>query len=523
MREAYLLTFHWGWLSPGCYKQLRYEQGAGYLTYLQTLSSEHFNKLLFSHAGWVFDHSMPPEVQSVPGQELEPALHVLPFNADEVSRWRKSVADGQLEPVTYYYVPLVAEQVTGELLIRSIRYSQEVIKRELGVTPLALTSHDPFTMMNWGTAQQVQLAALTGHLALIGGFEGMVVGMDGTRLPCVGSTLQRYGLEAMSGPMIKALENDSKAAFFFATEMHWHHRTNPFERALRQVSVRFGEIQFEPCGIKEWMAQVDDWPEVPASGLGSKGWNGGGPDQMQLSNIIRQCELILPGIEALDSLRAGGGTQAQKIAILWKRTLFLNDNHIRWFVHDHKRIFLPAARVLLSDLNATVRDLLLEISTPLQVDRSRLVVWNLSGWERTDMVEVEVELPNGFTSLTLRSPGDERPPTQVLPLELGPNGELRRAQVKWISRDLPGLGVSGLRYGLFNGCPHRAKDQPSFPARAREFETAGHFCFERGDRGHRRQKKWPDEPGWKPHSQSSTSAGSRREMDRCRTSIKSPN
>ena len=218
MREAHLLTFHWGWLSPGCYKQLRYEQGPGYLAYLRTLPAEFFGHLAFSHAGWVFDLKMTPEVRRVPGQELEPTMHVLPFSADDVSEWREAVSTGRLEPVTYYYLPLVAEQVMGETLIRAIRYSREVLQRELGAEPVALTTHDPFTLMNWGTAQQAQLAVLTGHQVLFGGLEGTVVAMDGTRVPCIGATLQRHGLEAMSGPMIRGLERGEGTAFCFATE-----------------------------------------------------------------------------------------------------------------------------------------------------------------------------------------------------------------------------------------------------------------------------------------------------------------
>jgi hypothetical protein len=430
---------------------------------LRTLPPEFFERLAFSHAGWVFDRAMPPEVRTIPGQEMEPTLHVLPFSAEEISAWQAAVARGQLEPVTYYYVPLVAEQVTGELLIRAIRYSQEVYQREFGAAPVALTTHDPFTMMNWGTAQQVQLAALTGHQVLLGGFEGTVVGMDGTRLACIGATLQRHGLEVMSGPMIRALEDNGGAAFCFATEMHWHHRTNPFERALQQVAVRFGEVHFRPCAIKEWMSHVAEWPEVPAAGLGSKGWNGGGPDQMQLTNLIRRCELVLPGIEALAALQMGGSTWAHKIESLWKRTLFLNDNHIRWLVHDHKRIYLPAARVLLSDVHAAVRDLLQEMSSPLQAEKPRLVVWNLSGWERTGLAEAELELPNGFTSLSLRSPGDERPLTQIKPLEWGPEGDLRRARVRWLAKDLPAWGYRAYDVVYSSGPQAEAENSHSSP------------------------------------------------------------
>lgn len=438
MREVHLLTFHWGWLSPGCYKQLRHEQGSGYLAYLHTLPPEHFGHIAFNHAGWMFDQQMPPEVRSVPGQELEPNLHVAPFSAEEVAAWRREVAEGRLEPVTYYYTPLVAEQATGELLVRAIRYSREVIERELGIAPVALTTHDPFTMMHWGTAQQVQLAALTGHTVMLGGLECMVVGMDGTCLPCVGVPVLRYGIDSMSGPMIEALEKEERDAFFFATEMHWHHRTNPFENALQQIGVRFGQVHFVPCRITEWMQHVRNWPEVPATGLGSKGWNGGGPDQMQLAGLTRACELLLPGLEALESLRPAG--RAEKVTALWKRTLFLSDNHIHWFVHDHKRIYLPAARALLSDVHAAARDSVQEMSLPLQGNRPRLVAWNLLGWDQTGVAEAEVELPAGATGLTLRGPVDERPLIQLTPLEWGPEGDLRRARVNWVTRDLPAWG-----------------------------------------------------------------------------------
>lgn len=462
MREVYLLTFHWGWLSSGCYTQLRYEQGNGYLKYIGTLTPDYFSRLAFSHAGWLFDNATEPDIQRVPGQELEPTLHVAPFNGAEIAEWRAAVAEGRLEPVTYYYAPLVAEQVTGEMLIRAIRYTREIFERELGVPPIALTSHDPFTMMNWGTAQQVQLAALTGHRVLMGGLQGMVVAPDGTRLPCIGGTLQRYGLETMSSPMIEALANNQQAAFTFATEMHWHHRTNPFEWALRQVSVRFRDIRFIPAGIEEWVNHVQDWPEVPAAGLGSKGWNGGGPDQLQLSSLIRSCEMLLPGIEALQALRPGGG-QSEQVKSYWKRALILNDNHIRWLVHDHKRIYLPAAQALLADVRSCAQDTLETLSAPVQSHVPRLVVWNLLGRERTAAAETEIELPPGSGWVSLRSPGDERPPTQVIPLEWGPDGDLRRARLLWVARDLPSWGHRAYDLVFSAGSRNEPEGNPSAP------------------------------------------------------------
>ena len=440
MKQAYLLTFHWGWLSPGSYKQLRYEQGSGYLAYIRTLPADYFSHLAFSHAGWMFDQSMLPEVQQVPGQSFEPTRNVLPFTPDEIAEWRRAVHEERLEPVTYYYLPLVAEQVMGETLLRAIRFSQSVIQRELGVSPAALTSHDPFTLMNWGTPQQAQLAALTGHKILLGGLEGTIIAPDGTRIPCIGGTLQRYGLESMSAPMIAALESQDNASFTFATEMHWHHRTNLFERALRQVAVRFRDMQFIPCGIDEWIQHVPDWPEIPATGLGSKGWNGGGPDQLQLSAVVRSCELLLPGLEAISALAAPGDEGQSRIHAYWKRMLFINESVIRWFLHDHKRIFLPAARTLLSDVHSYTRDLLQDLSAPLQSSSPRLVVWNLLGWNRSAMAETEIELPAGFASLSLSSPGDERPPTQIVPLEWGPDGDLRRARILWDAKNLPAWG-----------------------------------------------------------------------------------
>jgi len=462
MREAYLLTFHWGWLSSGCYTQLRYEQGSGYLSYLKTLPVDFFKRISFSHSGWLFDYAAPSEVHRIPGQEMEPTRNVAPFTAEEVQEWRKIVAEGKLEPVTYYYVPLVAEQVTGETLIRSIRFTQAVFQRELGVSPVALTSHDPFTLMNWGTAQQVQLAALTGHKVLMGGLEAMVVGMDGTRVPCIGGTLQRHGLETMSSPIIAALDNRESAAFTFATEMHWHHRTYPFERALREVSVRFRDVQFIPCEIAEWVGHVQDWPEVPASGLGSKGWNGGGPDQMMLSSLLRSCERLLPGIEALNALHPQG-KPANQLEVLWKRMLFLNDNYIRWLVHDHKRIFLPAANALLADVQSTIRDTLHTYSKPLQTTSPRLVVWNLLGRTRTGKVDAEVDLPAGYNGLSLRSSDEERVPIQVVPLEWGPEGDLRRAKVLWVAREVPAWGYKSYDVAFSSASKGEAEANESAP------------------------------------------------------------
>jgi hypothetical protein len=294
--------------------------------------------------------------------------------------------------------------------------------------------------MNWGTSQQVQLAALTGHQVLLGGLEGMVVGMDGTRLPCIGGTLQRHGLESMTTPIIQRLSEKDRVALIFATEMHWHHRTNPYERALRQVAVRYKNLRTKPCSIKDWTKHIRDWPEIPANGLGSKGWNGGGPDQFQLSRLIKSCELMLPGLEALDALHTSNNRHAAKIRTLWKRLFFLNDNHIRWFIHNHKLIFIPAGKSLLTDVNSLSTQLLVEMSDLKGGNAPRLIVWNLLGWDRRAYAEATVDLPPGFAGLRLRSPGEERPALQVTPLVWGSNGDLRKAKVLWEIRNLPAWG-----------------------------------------------------------------------------------
>lgn len=99
--------------------------------------------------------------------------------------------------------------------------------------------------------------------------------------------------------------------------------------------------------------------------------------------------------------------------MLWKRVLFLNDNHIRWLVHAHKRIFLPAANALLADVQSTVRDTLQAYSMLLQTTSSRLVVWNLLGRTRTGKVDAEVDLPDCYNGLGLRSSDEERVPIHL--------------------------------------------------------------------------------------------------------------
>ena len=452
MKQVHLLTFHWGWLSPACWQLVRHEQGAGYLAYLSTLPAEHFGRASFTHAGWMFDLDMPSSVRQLPDQALEPTLHIAPFDDDEVAAWRREVTDGRLEPVTYYYTPLVAEQMTGEMLLRAIRYSREVIERQLGPSPVALAGHDPFTMMQWGTEQQVQLAALTGHTVLMCGMEANVVGLDGTRLPCIGMVSMRHGLESMASPMIKQLESDQRDAFFFATEMHWHHHTNPFERALRQIRLRYGEVQFVPRAVSDWVELVRDWPDVPATGIGSKGWNAGGPDQMQLERLVRTCELLLPGIEAIAALHAGNAARNYDLRVLWKRCLVLADNQVRWLLHDQKRIYLPSGRALLEDVIETAQSVLSQASTPLRGKAPRAIVWNLLGWERSGVAEATVKLPDGCQSIILQGPQGEIPVVQKTPVP----GDPQQVRISWQAESLPAWG-----YKAYDLLPAESRvDQP---------------------------------------------------------------
>jgi len=111
----------------------------------------------------------------------------------------------------------------------------------------------------------------------------------------------------------------------------------------------------------------------------------------------------------------GGSPWAYKIESLWKRTLFLNDNHIRWLcmITSASTCLRRAccSRTCMPRC-ATCCRRCLRLCRP----KSRgLVVWNLSGWNAPAWPRPNWSCPTVSTSLSLHSPGDERPQTQINP------------------------------------------------------------------------------------------------------------
>ncbi len=72
-----------------------------------------------------------------------------------------------------------------------------------------------------------------------------------------------------------------------------------------------------------------------------------------------------------------------------------------------------------------------------------VVVWNMLGWPRTDIVVAQVGLSdNGMTDVSLVGPDGVAVPVQMLHAVRSRDGSLLQAEVAFVARDVPALGYS---------------------------------------------------------------------------------
>lgn len=83
-----------------------------------------------------------------------------------------------------------------------------------------------------------------------------------------------------------------------------------------------------------------------------------------------------------------------------------------------------------------VRDSLLEIAAHVATHGTSVMVFNPLSWKRTDMVEVEAQLPSAMKSLTVLAPDGKALPSELLSNDAKTN----RVRVRFLATDVPAVG-----------------------------------------------------------------------------------
>lgn len=169
--------------------------------------------------------------------------------------------------------------------------------------------------------------------------------------------------------------------------------------------------------------------------------------RIEVKQANRACEVLLTNVEKLDALATllGKPVSHESIWRAWEPVLF-NQFHdcicgvqVDKVHEDTMASYAYSQRLAGELLQERLQQLAAEIDT--QGDGIAVIVWNLLGWERNDIVEVEVSFAEtGVTRLAVRCPDGSLSAVQVLEAERHPQGGIKRARVLFIARGVPAMG-----------------------------------------------------------------------------------
>ncbi|MCE5258718.1 MAG: glycosyl hydrolase-related protein [Chloroflexi bacterium] len=169
--------------------------------------------------------------------------------------------------------------------------------------------------------------------------------------------------------------------------------------------------------------------------------------RIEVKQANRACEALLTSVERFAALAAvlGKPCDTENVWRAWEPVLF-NQFHdcicgvqVDKVYDDTMRGYEYARRLGAELLEERLNVLAADIDT--QGAGVPIIVWNTQGWQRDDVVEVEVSFAEtGVTELCLQDPEGNLAPVQVLNAERHQLGGYKTATILFIARDVPALG-----------------------------------------------------------------------------------
>jgi len=413
---------------------------------------------------------------------LDQACYVRPFlerYPEEVSAFLQFIREGRLEIVGGLDVMVDANIPCGESFIRQVLYGKGYFRRELGVEVLSGWLLDTFGQ-NAQMPQLFRLSGYTNHWFWRGApsydvpAEFLWKGIDGTCIPA-------YWLPYGYGNAYHSPQNPPEFRKFF-TDLY--DRLEPFAGNSNLVAlsgVDVGEPEEHLVGMADqYNRDPDDFQlkvavpgeyvrtiESSASDrpvLGGE-WNpifqGGYSSRIRLKQYTREIERLLLTTEKLSALLLlvheidDLNLIRQNIWAAWEPALF-NQAHdlMSGVMTDHVyedtlSSYEFSQRIAGSDLTKCMALLADRIDTSSEsgsgtasmVPTLSLVVFNPSGFNRSEMVSVEVGFGNpDMKGVRITTTEGQPVPVQMMDAGYDSQGTLLVARIAFIANDVPAMG-----------------------------------------------------------------------------------
>ncbi len=190
--------------------------------------------------------------------------------------------------------------------------------------------------------------------------------------------------------------------------------------------------------------------------------------RIELKQTMRDLERILTSAEkaAVLASRLGHDPRADEITRAWEPVLF-NQAHdlasgvmVDKVYEDTLAGYSEARRRGEEVLTSHLRSIAASIDT--RGDGVPVVVFNLLGWQRDDIVETDVYFSDsGIRRIGVLDPDGKAVPVQIVRQEKNDNGDIRQARIAFIARGVPSMGHAVYR-AVSNPDPASGPESPSF-------------------------------------------------------------
>ncbi|MHB8972470.1 MAG: alpha-mannosidase [Pirellulaceae bacterium] len=422
---------------------------------------------------------------------LDQACYVKPFlerYPEEGAAFRQFVQEGRLAIVGGTDVMADVNMPGGESFVRQMLYGKGYFRQKLGVDVTVGWQLDTFGHH----PQMPQLLKLGGYKSFWTQ-RGMVdpntpseflwEGIDGSQIPTFWLP-QSYALTSNSPTELPAFSEFIQQRFAAIApysrgrgrvglagtdvcepEVHVPALVEPFNRlAVAPFELRFAV----PTDFEALVAERPDRPVV--RGDFNPIFQGTYSSRIELKQRTRELERLLTTAEKLGVMLHGLSVPIDDEVIwrAWEPMLF-NQAHdlMSGVMTDHVyedtiRGYDFSRRIATDEVQSRLRATSAAIDT--QGAGIPVVVWNMLGWPRTDIVVAQVGMSDsGVTDVSMVGPDGQAVPVQLLHDVRSRDGALLEAQVAFVARDVPALG-----YSLYRVLPLRtptattaaAQDEP---------------------------------------------------------------
>jgi alpha-mannosidase len=404
---------------------------------------------------------------------LDQTCYVKPFldrYPEEEPDFRRFVQEGRLAIVGGTDVMPDVNMPGGESFVRQVLYGKGYFRQKLGVDVTTGWQLDTF-----GHHPQIpQLLKLGGYTSFWTQrgvaepntpSEFLWEGIDGSQIPAFWLP-HSYAVTYGSPKDLPAFAGFFKQRF---------DALGPFSRGLGRVGLagadvcqpedhvpvlveqfnRQSDAPFElrlavPADFETCVAQRPDRPVV--RGDLNPIFQGTYSTRIELKQRTREIERLLNTAEKLGVLLRWLDRPADN-EVLWRAWEPLLFNHAHDLMsgvmtdrvyEDTLRGYDFSHRIANDEVESRLRSAAEAIDT--QGEGVPLVVWNTLGWARTDLAIAQVGISEaGVLDLGLAGPDGQAVPIQILRSERSGRGDLLRANVAFVARDIPALGYSVYR------------------------------------------------------------------------------